>query len=128
MSRSRSRLVWFRFDAHGKRWRVVLVPRLVSDVDGHELLGLTTYRRSLIEIAAWQPWDDLCETVLHEMMHAAGWTGQIVPGDVMAEERFIARAEGPLWHIVAQFGFRLPSFPNGFDSLRAQAIEAKGAA
>jgi hypothetical protein len=126
MSSRASRLVWFRFSAHGKRWRVVLVPRLVADTDGAELFGVTTFRRSLIEIAAWQPWGDLCETVLHEIMHAAGDTRGKLAEDVEAEERYIARAEGPLWNILAQCGFALPPFPRGFEAMRERAIAARG--
>ena len=128
MSARASRLVWFRFSAHGRQWRVVLVPRLVADTDGAELFGVTTFRRCLIEIAAWQPWADLCETVLHEMMHAAGNTRGKLPEDVEAEERYIARAEAPLWCILAQCGFTLPPFPRGFESMRERAIAARGQA
>jgi hypothetical protein len=59
-------------------------------------------------------------------MHAAGDTRSKLAEDVEAEERYIARAEAPLWCILAQCGFALPPFPRGFEAMRERAINARG--
>lgn len=122
-----SRLQWFRFRVGRSLWRCIIVPRIVDENSGAELLGRAHLTKRVVEIAAWQEWSSILETTIHEMMHAAGgYRASRSIADIEAEERYISRAERRMWQIVVQFGFRLPDLPEGFAELRAIALEARG--
>jgi hypothetical protein len=125
MARAR-RLRWFTLDASDDEpWTVYLVDSITED--GEDCLGLTRYVEREILVAAWQPFEELCYTTIHELLHA--WSGEDPDDEVarLAEERFIRRAEAAAFHGLVQMGLRLPDLPRGFDAMRARAIAAREA-
>ena len=120
----RRRLEWFRFRLPREVWRVVIVPRLFSET-GKELYGVCDYDRRTIKLSAAQPVDELCNTLIHELLHCAGAGHASNLFDSDHEERFILACEPRLWAIVSQLGFRPPLLPVGWERMHALAMEAR---
>ena len=119
----RRRLPWFRLGKGRNAWRVYLVDRIFGEAG--ELVGVCHYETRTIEVAAWQPFDEICHTTLHELLHA--WAGSELHDEVadLAEERFILRVEQRAFDGLTALGMRLPHLPDGFDALRERAIAAQ---
>lgn len=122
----RRSIEWFRFRADRRVWRVVFRPRLLDESTGQELLGRCMYTRRTIEISAAQPVEDICHTLIHELMHCAAQGFEASELDPTAEERLITASESRLWGIMAQLGFTPPDFPKGFEAMHRVGKEARG--
>lgn len=110
------RMPWFNLrDAGGRLWRVYLVDALVDPDDGARkaLLGLTHFDKREIEICVRQSWRECQNTVMHELMHAAGGVKRDKPWSRELEEAFVSKAERTMRRMVEQLGFRVPPLPKG---------------
>ena len=123
MRRPPKRLAWFHVGDDEDGWRVFLVERIMHE--GAELVGVCHYDTHTIEVDAWQSYDEICHTMLHELLHA--WSGEDPCDEVarLAEERFICRCERAAFDGLVTMGLRVPDLPRGFDALRARAIAAQ---
>jgi hypothetical protein len=117
------RLRWFVLGDGEDAWTVYLVDRV--NEDGLECVGVTRYETHTIDVVAWQSYDEILHTTLHELLHA--WSGEDPDDEVarLAEERFIRRCERAAFDGLTSMGMRLPDLPRGFDALRARAIAAQ---
>lgn len=132
-------LLWAPFRRYRQHWglylathqRVLIAARKIKlhkcDACGvlnpkDDFWGFTDYvnHRVLIDVTA--PENKIADTAMHELLHVI--RGDVVP-EAPHDEDFICGAEPHMLHVLAQFGFGLPPFPERYAEFRAAALKEK---
>lgn len=130
-------LLWVPFRRYRQRWGLYLATPARVAAEGRMLglhrcescgqaecdafYGVTSFdsRRVLVDVT--EPEAKIADTAMHELLHVArGPNADEAPHD----EAFVRGAEKGALHIFAQFGLRLPPFPERYAEFRAEALRA----
>lgn len=120
----RKRVLWTEIvDAKKQRWPVYLVPFIKEDRTHR---GITDPEAREIRIAYSNDYDLMCQTLLHEMMHACSprvmKVGEKDPrklADFHGEEAFIREIEDDFHASLVSIGFVFPEIPDEASLLAA---------